>query len=72
MGAIPGFVNIPVDELRQNLDRLPKDKPVYVHCLSGQRSYIACRILTGNGYDCYNLAGGFKLYQAIKANEGTT
>ena len=33
---------------------------------------IACRILTGNGYDCYNLAGGFKLYQAIKANEGTT
>ena len=72
MGVIPGFVNIPVDELRQNLDSLPKDKPVYVHCLSGQRSYIACRILTGNGYDCYNLAGGFKLYQAIKANEGTT
>ncbi len=70
MGGISGFVNIPLDELRQNLDRLPKDKPVYVHCLSGQRSYIACRILTGNGYDCYNLAGGFKLYQAIRSNEG--
>ena len=69
MGAIPGFVNIPVDELRANLDKLPKDKKVYVHCLSGQRSYIACRILTGNGYDCYNLAGGFKLYQAIRAND---
>lgn len=68
MGVIPGFVNIPVDELRANLDKLPKDKKVYVHCLSGQRSYIACRILTGNDYDCYNLAGGFKLYQAIKAN----
>ncbi len=69
MGGISGFVNIPLDELRQNLDKLPKDKPVYVHCLSGQRSYIACRILTGNGYDCYNLAGGFKLYQAIRSNE---
>ncbi len=70
MGGISGFVNIPLDELRQNLDRLPKDKPVYVHCLSGQRSYIACRILTGNGYDCYNLAGGFRLYQAVRSNEG--
>ncbi len=64
-GAIDGFMNIPLDSLRENLDRIPKGKPVYVHCHSGLRSYIACRILAGNGYDCYNLAGGWRLYDSI-------
>ena len=69
-GMIDGFLNIPLDSLRENLGRLPKDKPVYVHCHSGLRSYIACRILTGNGYDCYNLAGGWRLYESV-INERT-
>ena len=43
----------------------PKDKPVYVHCHSGLRSYIACRILAGHGYTCYNLAGGWRLYESV-------
>ena len=64
-GKIDGFVNIPLDELRGRLDEIPKDKPVYVHCHSGLRSYLACRILTGNGYDCYNLAGGWRLYESV-------
>lgn len=64
-GMIDGFINIPLDTLRDNLDKLPKDKPVYVHCHSGLRSYIACRILSGNGYDCYNLAGGWRLYESV-------
>ena len=64
-GMIDGFINIPLDTLRDNLDKLPKDKPVYVHCHSGLRSYIACRILIGNGYDCYNLAGGWRLYESV-------
>ena len=64
-GMIDGFVNIPLDSLRENLDRISKDKPVYVHCHSGLRSYIACRILTGNGYDCCNLAGGWRLYESV-------
>lgn len=64
-GKIDGFINIPVDSLREHLDEIPKDKPVYVHCHSGLRSYIACRILAGNGYDCYNLAGGWRLYEAV-------
>lgn len=64
-GMIDGFMNIPLDSLRDNLNRIPKDKPVYVHCHSGLRSYIACRILTGNGYDCYNLAGGWRLYESV-------
>lgn len=42
-GGIDGFVNIPLDSLRERLHELPKDKPVYVHCHSGLRSYIACR-----------------------------
>jgi len=69
-GKIDGFVNIPLDSLRQRINEIPKDKPVYVHCHSGLRSYIACRILTGNGYDCYNLAGGWRLYESV-INERT-
>ena len=64
-GKIDGFVNIPLDSLRQRINEIPKDKPVYVHCHSGLRSYLACRILTGNGYDCYNLAGGWRLYESV-------
>ena len=69
-GKIDGFINIPLDELRERLDEIPKDIPIYVHCHSGLRSYLACRILTGNGYDCYNLAGGWRLYESV-INERT-
>ena len=60
-GHIEGFRNIPVDELRERLDELEPDKPVYVICQSGLRSYIACRILTGHGWETYNFpaASGF-------------
>lgn len=64
-GKIDGFINIPLDSLRERINEIPKDKPVYVHCHSGLRSYIACRILQGNGYDCYNLAGGWRLYESV-------
>ena len=69
-GKIDGFVNIPLDSLRERLDEIPKDRPIYVHCHSGLRSYLACRILTGSGYDCYNLAGGWRLYESV-LNERT-
>ena len=65
-GHMDGFVNIPVDELRQRLSELDKSKPVYVICQSGLRSYIAARILTGHGFDCYNFAGGYRYYDAVK------
>ena len=64
-GHIDGFTNIPVDELRERLDELDKGKPVYVICQSGLRSYIACRILTGNGFECHNFSGGFRFYDAV-------
>lgn len=69
-GKIDGFVNIPLDSLRERISEIPKDRPVYVHCHSGLRSYIACRILQGSGYDCYNLAGGWRLYESV-INERT-
>ena len=64
-GHIEGFRNIPVDELRERLDELEPGKPVYVICQSGLRSYIACRILAGYGFDCYNFSGGFRFYDAV-------
>lgn len=64
-GMIDGFVNIPVDEIRARVSEVPKNKPVYLHCKSGQRSYIAYRILTGMGYECYNLAGGYDRWSAV-------
>ena len=64
-GHIDGFTNIPVDELRERLGELDKGKPVFVICQSGLRSYIACRILSGNGFECYNFSGGFRFYDTV-------
>lgn len=64
-GHVEGFINIPVDELRERMDELDKGKPVYVMCQSGLRSYIASRILMGNGFDTYNFAGGFRFYDTV-------
>lgn len=64
-GSIPGFIHIPLDSLRQRMGEIPADRPVYIHCHSGLRSYIACRMLAGSGYDCYNLAGGWRLYESV-------
>jgi rhodanese-related sulfurtransferase len=69
-GRIDGFMHIPLDSLRDRIDEIPQGKPVYVHCHSGLRSYIACRILTGHGFKCYNLAGGWRLYESV-INEKT-
>jgi len=64
-GHVDGFRNIPVDELRERLDEIDRGKPVYVICQSGLRSYIASRILEGNGYEAYNFAGGFRFYDTV-------
>ena len=64
-GHIEGFQNIPVDELRERLDEIEKGRRVYVICQSGLRSYIACRILEGSGYEAYNFSGGFRFYDAV-------
>ena len=65
-GHIDGCKNIPVDELRERLNEIEQRKPVYVICQSGLRSYIATRILAGHNFACYNFAGGFRFYDAVK------
>ncbi len=65
-GAVPGTVNIPLGELRQRLNELPRDREVWVHCGVGQRSYYAARILQQHGFRVRNLSGGFRSYQARK------
>lgn len=59
-GHIIGAVNIPLSEIRDRLDEIPKDRPVYLHCRSAQRSYNAALALQHLGFDnVYNVAGGF-------------
>ena len=62
-GAIPNFINIPVDSLRDNLDKLDKNKEIIVSCAVGVRGHIASRILTQNGFKAKNLTGGYKVYK---------
>ncbi|WP_195199953.1 FAD-dependent oxidoreductase [Faecalispora jeddahensis] len=68
-GSIPGAVHIPLDSLRENLAGLDPEKEIYVHCQSGLRSYLACRILSQHGFSCYNLSGGYRLYSMIRGNQ---
>lgn len=68
-GHIEGFRNIPVDEMRERLSELENGKPVYVMCQSGLRSYIAVRILSQKGFDCYNLSGGYRFYEMINSDK---
>ena len=68
-GRADGFINIPLDDLRERMVELDKSKKIYVMCQSGLRSYLATRILMQNGFDAYNFAGGFRLYSIIKNEE---
>lgn len=62
-GAIPGSVNIPLEELRSRLGELPHNKAIYVYCAVGLRGYLAVKILTGHGFrNVKNLSGGYKTY----------
>lgn len=68
LGTIPGFINIPVDELREHLDELPKDKPIIVTCAVGLRGYLAYRILVQNGYtNVRYISGGSKTWMTATA-----
>ena len=68
-GHAEGFVNLPVDDLREHLAEIPADKPVYLICQSALRSYIACRILSQHGLRCSHLSGGWRLYTAVMQDQ---
>lgn len=62
-GALPGAINIPIDELRERLSELPKDREIAAYCQVGQRGYLATRILQQAGYSVANVGGGYTTYQ---------
>jgi rhodanese-related sulfurtransferase len=61
-GHIDGAANIPLDDLRQRMEEVPKDREVWAYCFVGQRSYYAVRALSQYGYDIKNLSGGYMAY----------
>ncbi|WP_035571857.1 FAD-dependent oxidoreductase [Halonatronum saccharophilum] len=70
-GGIDGAINIPLNDLRSNLDRLDSDKEIVIYCAVGLRGYIGARILMERGFDkVKNLAGGFDLYQEVSKDKG--
>ena len=67
-GTFEGAINIPVDQLRQRMSELPKDKEIVIFCAVGLRGNVAYRQLANNGYDkVRNLIGGFRTYKFAKA-----
>ena len=68
LGSLKGAVNIPLDDMRERMQEIPQDKPVYLYCGVGLRGYLASNILLMNGYkEVKNLIGGLKLYKAATA-----
>ena len=67
MGMIGGAINIPVDDLRANLEKLDKQKQILIYCQVGLRGHVASTLLHNLGYDVKNLTGGFKTWQAFTA-----
>jgi NADPH-dependent 2,4-dienoyl-CoA reductase/sulfur reductase-like enzyme/peroxiredoxin family protein/rhodanese-related sulfurtransferase/TusA-related sulfurtransferase len=72
LGSIPGSLNIDLNELRDNLDKLNKDKEYIVYCAIGVRGFIAYRILIQNGFKARNLDGGYKLWSPTTTEQSNT
>ena len=66
--GVAGSVNVPFDEISRGLSKLPKDKPVYVLCRTGDLSEEVAEILEDRGYDVYNIEGGYAAYIAHLAS----
>ncbi|WP_217534498.1 FAD-dependent oxidoreductase [Vibrio cholerae] len=66
MGYLPGAINIPVDQLRQRMNELPKDKEIVIYCQVGLRGNVAYRQLVNNGFKARNLIGGYRTYKFAK------
>ena len=64
-GSYKDAIHIPLDDLRKRLNELDKSKTYLVYCKTGLRSYIACRILSQNGFKVKNITGGYHFYSII-------
>lgn len=67
VGFIKGTLNIPVDQLRQRMNELPKDKEIVIYCQVGLRGNVAYRQLVNSGFKARNLLGGYRTYKFAKA-----
>lgn len=69
LGSIAHAVNIPVDEIRNRINEVPKNMPIRIFCQAGLRGYLAQRILIQNGFnDVLNLSGGYQLWKTVQNN----
>ena len=68
MGIIKGAINIPLDDLRNRMRELPKNKMLILYCRAGLRSYIGYRLLKANGYQVKSLSGGYLTYKISHSN----
>ena len=71
-GMVPGFINIPLHQLRARHGELDKSKEIYIHCQSGLRAYLAEKLLTNLGYRCHNIFGSWMWYSAMMADKKRT
>ncbi|MEO0531523.1 MAG: rhodanese-like domain-containing protein, partial [Planctomycetota bacterium] len=65
-GAVSGAVNVPIEELRDRLDEVPRDADLIAYCKVGMRGYLANRVLSQHGYRVRNLSGGYTTYRAVE------
>ncbi len=73
MGHIAGALNVELDDLRNQFDKLPRDKTIIIYCAIGLRGYLASRILLQNGYgEVYNLSGGYKTFSTVSDIQSST
>ncbi|CAJ1229840.1 FAD-dependent oxidoreductase [Lactiplantibacillus xiangfangensis] len=68
-GHFKNAINIPLEQLRARLGELDPKQTYIVSCFSGQRSYMAERILRQHGFTVENLDGAFSLYAAVRPEE---
>lgn len=65
-GMMPGFINIPLDDLRERMGELDLSKDIYITCQIGLRGYLAQRILEQNGANTWNISGGYRFYEMME------
>jgi rhodanese-related sulfurtransferase len=70
-GCLKGSINIPLGQLRDRLEELPRDREIWVNCGVGQRAYYACRLLSQRGFHVKNLSGGYHTYRAWHSEDRT-